>query len=90
MSVSVEFDNRLVPRTGLRSARVPVRREATVREVVDRLAAEHGAQVRPGLLDGEPLRHDVLAVCESTEGQETLSPDSVVRAGDTVRFELVE
>lgn len=90
MDVSVEFDNRLIARTGLRTARVGVHRDATVRELVDRLSTEHGQQIRPGLLEDGPLRTDVLAVRESPSGPEPLSADSTVRSGDTVRFELVD
>lgn len=90
MDVTVEFENPLVARAGVRAARLGVRREATVREVVERLSSEHGEQVQWGLLADGPLRADVRAVRESPTGPEPLSADSTVMPGDTVRFELVD
>lgn len=90
MDVTVEFENPLVARAGLRAARLGVHREATVREVVERLSREHGQQVLPGLIEDGPLRTDVRAVRESPDGPEPLSAESTVLPGDTVRFELLE
>lgn len=88
MNVTVMLTGTLVARTGTRKARVAVPEDATVADVVDKLAEEYGPQVRAGVLDGQRLRSDTVVVRESFDSTETLSTESPLENGDTVRFQL--
>lgn len=88
MNVTVELAGTLVARTGTRRATVAVADDATLEDVVDALTADHGPQVRSGVLDGERLRSDTVVVREAADGTESLSTGSSVHPGDTVRFQL--
>jgi hypothetical protein len=87
MDVEVKLTGTLAARTGTHRARVGVTPDATVADVVDALAAKFGPQVRAGVLEGSRLRADTVVVRESPDAS-TLSADSAVEAGDTVRFQL--
>jgi len=88
MNVTVKLTGTLVARTGTREARVAVPEDATLRDVVEKLADAYGPQVRAGVLDGERLRSDTVVVRESVDSAETLSTASSLENGDTVRFRL--
>jgi molybdopterin converting factor small subunit len=88
MNVTVKLTGTLVARTGTREARVAVSEDATVADVVDELAEQHGPQVRAGVLDGQRLRSDTVVVRETFDSTETLSTHSSLESGDTVRFQL--
>ena len=88
MNVTVTLTGTLVARTGTREARVAVPEDATVADVVDRLADQYGPQVRAGVLDGQRLRSDTVVVRETFDSTETLSTHSSLESGDTVRFQL--
>ncbi|WP_135805710.1 MoaD/ThiS family protein [Halorussus marinus] len=88
MNVTVKLTGTLVARTGTREARIAVPEDATLRDVVEKLADSYGPQVRAGVLDGERLRSDTVVVRESVDAGETLSTASSLENGDTVRFEL--
>lgn len=88
MNVTVELAGTLVARTGTRRATVAVPDDATLVDVVEKLAAEYGPQVRAGVLDGERLRSDTIVVREQVDETEPLSTRSPVEPGDTVRFQL--
>lgn len=91
MGVTVELNGPLVARTGVLSSDVPVNREATVADVVERLSQEYGDHVRAGLMEEwGRLRSDTRAVRESADRTEPISTDSTVVPGETVRFELVD
>jgi molybdopterin converting factor small subunit len=88
MNVTVKLTGTLVARTGTREARIAVPEDATLRDVVEKLADSYGPQVRAGVLDGERLRSDTVVVRESADPAETLSTASSLENGDTVRFQL--
>jgi len=88
MNVTVKLTGTLVARTGTREARIAVPEDATLRDVVEKLADAYGPQVRAGVLDGERLRSDTVVVRESVDSAETLSTASSLENGDTVRFRL--
>jgi molybdopterin converting factor small subunit len=88
MNVTVKLTGTLVARTGTREARIAVPEDATLRDVVEKLADSYGPQVRAGVLDGERLRSDTVVVRESADSAETLSTASSLENGDTVRFQL--
>ncbi|WP_158057614.1 MoaD/ThiS family protein [Halorussus halophilus] len=88
MNVTVKLTGTLVARTGTREARVGVSEDATVGDVVEKLADKHGPQVRAGVLDGHRLRSDTVAIRESVDTAETLSTGSNLESGDTVRLSL--
>ena len=91
MNVTVKLTGTLVARTGTHEARVGVPEDATVGDVVEKLADEYGPQVRAGVLDGHRLRSDTVAVRESVDAPgtpETVSTASHLESGDTVRLSL--
>lgn len=90
MGVEVRLSGSLIARAGARRATVPVRDEATVVDVVERLADEYGPQVKPAILEGGRLRSDTVALRELPTPAERLAPTSQVRPGDTVRFEVAD
>ena len=87
MDVQVKLTGTLAARTGTHFARVGVDDDATIEDVVDALAREHGPHVRSGVLEGHRLRTDTVVVRESPDG-ETLTAGSHVTPGDTVCFQL--
>ena len=87
MNVTVKLVGTLVARTGTHQATVGVADDATLGDVIEKLAAEYGPQVRAGVLDGERLRSDTIVVREAVDG-EPLSTRSHVEPGDTVRVQL--
>lgn len=88
MNVTVKLAGTLVARTGTHRATVAVEENATLADVIDELAKEHGPQVRGGVLDGEHLRSDTIVVREAPNTSKPLTTHSPVKAGDVVRFKL--
>lgn len=87
MDVQVRLTGTLAARTGTHDARVGVDEDATVADVVEALAREHGPQFRAAVLQGHRLRSDTVVVRESSDS-ETLTAGSHVTPGDTVHFQL--
>lgn len=86
MNVTVELVGTLVARAGTHRATVAVPEDATLADVIEKLAAEHGPQVRAAVLDGERIRADTVVVRERAD--ETLHPASRVEPGETVTVQL--
>lgn len=86
MDVEVKLTGTLAARTGTYRARLGVDNDATVGDVVDALTDTYGPQVSAGVLDGDRLRTDTVAIREAEE--KPLSIRSELDAGDTVRFQL--
>jgi hypothetical protein len=88
MSVRVDFSNELVARTGTNQVQVSLAgKETTLATLVERMSEQYGPQVRSGLMEGDRLRKDTVAVRETERGQERLTPDSTVHSGDTIHFQ---
>lgn len=88
MCVMVKLTGVLTLRTGIDESRVIVSENATITDVIEKLAKENGPQIRPALLKGDRLRSDTVVVRESRDDSQNLSSDSVVKPGDTVRFQF--
>ncbi|MFB6165062.1 MAG: hypothetical protein ABEJ31_07875 [Haloarculaceae archaeon] len=84
----IEISRSLAARVGAQEAHVGVREGDTVRDVIERLAEEVGTQVETGMLDGERLRSDVIAVRNAGREPEPVSADSPLEPGDTLEFHL--
>jgi hypothetical protein len=90
MGAEVRLSGSLVARAGARRTTVPVSEGTTVVDVVDRLAEEYGPQVKPAILEGDRLRSDTVAFRELPTPAERLAPNSRVRSGDSLRFEVAD
>ncbi|PSP85658.1 hypothetical protein BRC83_02735 [Halobacteriales archaeon QS_1_68_17] len=88
MCVTVEFSRSLTARIGTHEARVGVREGETLGDVIRRLADEYGPQVRSGLLERGRLRSDTIASREVDGRRQSITLDTPVESGDTLRFEL--
>mgnify|MGYP000515191691 CR=1 FL=1 len=84
----IEISRSLAARGGTHEAHVRVVEGDTVRDVVDRLAAEYGSQVASGMLDGNRLRSDVIAVRNPDTGHESVTADTALHPGDSLEFHL--
>jgi hypothetical protein len=84
----IEISRSLAARVGTHEAHIGVREGDTVRDVIERLAAEYGPQVRSGMLDGERLRSDVIATRISDTATEPVTADSSLEPGDELEFHL--
>ncbi len=84
----IEISRSLAARVGTHEAHVGVREGDTVRDVIERLANEVGPQVHSGMLDGERLRSDVIAVRNPDTDHESVTADSDLEPGDTLEFHL--
>jgi hypothetical protein len=84
----IEISRSLAARVGTHEAHVSLREGDTVQDVIDRLAAEYGSQVATGLLDGDRLRSDVIALRESDSHRESVSATSALEVGDDLHFHL--
>ncbi len=84
----IEISRSLAARVGAQEAHVGVREGDTVRDVIDRLAVEYGSQVARGMLDGNRLRSDVIAVRNPGREQESVTADTALRPGDALEFHL--
>lgn len=84
----IHISRSLAARVGTHDAHVGVRQDDTVRDVIDRLAAEYGPQVRTGMMEGERLRSDVIAVRNPDAEHESVTAESRLEPGDTVEFHL--
>lgn len=86
MNVTVELVGTLVARAGTHRATVAVPEDATLADVIEKLADEQGPQVRAAVLDGQRIRSDTIVVRETAD--ETLHPTSPVEPGETVKVQL--
>ncbi|WP_336002156.1 hypothetical protein [Halorientalis halophila] len=84
----IEISRSLAARVGAQEAHVGVREGETVRDVIDRLAALYGSQVQSGILDGNRLRSDVIAVRNPDAEHEPVTADSELTPGDALEFHL--
>ncbi len=84
----IEISRSLAARVGTHEAHVAVRDGDTVQDVIERLAAEYGSQVQTGMLDGERLRSDVIAVRNPDADHEPVTAVSPLTPGDTLEFHL--
>ncbi|WP_246983820.1 hypothetical protein [Halorientalis marina] len=84
----IEISRSLAARVGTHEAHVRVVEGNTVRDIIDRLADEYGAQVRSGLLDGDRLRSDVIAKRHSEMMTESVTADSEIEPDDELEFHL--
>lgn len=84
----IEISRSLAARVGAQEAHVGVREGDTVRDVIDRLTTEFGSQVASGMLDGDRLRSDVIAVRNPDTAHESVTADTTLRPGDALEFHL--
>jgi len=84
----IEISRSLAARVGTHEAHVGVRDGDTVRDVIEKLAGEYGTQVETGILDGNRLRSDVIAVRNPDADHEPVTATSELDAGDTLEFHL--
>ncbi|WP_136716423.1 MoaD/ThiS family protein [Halorientalis salina] len=84
----IDISRSLAARVGTHEAHVGVREGDTVRDVIERLASEYGTQVQTGMLDGERLRSDVIAVRNPDRDHEPVTAASSLEPGDTLEFHL--
>ncbi|HMB51321.1 hypothetical protein ACFR9U_02160 [Halorientalis brevis] len=84
----IEISRSLAARVGTHEAHVAVRDGDTVQDVIERLSAEYGTQVQTGMLDGERLRSDVIAVRNPDADHEPVTAASPLTPGDTLEFHL--
>ncbi|MFB6082937.1 MAG: MoaD/ThiS family protein [Halorientalis sp.] len=84
----IEISRSLAARVGAQEAHVGVREDETVREVIDRLADLYGSQVASGMLDGDRLRSDVIAVRNPDTDHEPVTADTALQPGDSLEFHL--
>ncbi|WP_299265995.1 MoaD/ThiS family protein [Halorientalis sp.] len=84
----IEISRSLAARVGAQEAHVGVRDGETVREVIDRLTELYGSQVASGMLDGNRLRSDVIAVRNPDTDYESVTADTALRPGDSLEFHL--
>jgi hypothetical protein len=67
---------------------VAVDGETSLLAVIDELAAEHGPQVRTGLLEAERLRSDTIVKREGDGIEQSICASDLVKDGDRLRFKL--
>jgi hypothetical protein len=84
----IHISRSLAARVGTHEAHVGVRPDDTVRDVIDRMAEEYGPQVATGMLDGDRLRSDVIAVRNPDSDHEPVTAGSRIEPGDTLEFHL--
>ncbi|WP_424017818.1 MoaD/ThiS family protein [Halorientalis pallida] len=84
----IDISRSLAARVGAQEAHIGVREGDTVRDVIDRLAAEYGSQVASGMLDGNRLRSDVIAVRNPDTEHEPVTADTALDPGDSLDFHL--
>lgn len=84
----IEISRSLAARVGAHEAHVGVREGDTVQDVIERLATEVGSQVQTGMLDGNRLRSDVIAVRNPDTDHEPVTARSGLEPGDTLEFHL--
>ncbi|RXK51943.1 MoaD/ThiS family protein [Halorientalis pallida] len=84
----IDISRSLAARVGAQEAHIGVREGDTVRDVIDRLAAEYGSQVASGMLDGNRLRSDVIAVRNPDTEHESVTADTALQPGDSLDFHL--
>jgi len=84
----IEISRSLAARVGTQEARVGVREGDTVRDVIHRLADRFGPQVEHGMLDGDRLRSDVIAVRNPNTDHEPVTARSSLAPGDSLEFHL--
>ena len=84
----IDISRSLAARVGAQEAHIGVREGETVRDVIDRLAAEYGSQVESGMLDGDRLRSDVIAVRNPDTEHEPVTATTTLTPGDSLEFHL--
>lgn len=84
----IEISRSLAARVGTHDAHVGVRDGDTVQDIIERLAAEYGSQVQTGILDGNRLRSDIIAVRNPDSDHEPVTARSGLEPGDTLEFHL--
>ncbi|WP_247009987.1 hypothetical protein [Halorientalis litorea] len=84
----ISISRSLAARVGTHEASVGVHEGDTVRDIVERLADQYGPQVRSGMLDGDRLRSDVIAVRNPDSDPESVTADSPLAPGDDLEFHL--
>lgn len=84
----VEISRSLAARVGTHEAHVSVQPGDTVRGVIERLAEEYGSQVETGILDGERLRSDVIAIRKTAEDEQPVTASTALDPGDALEFHL--
>ncbi|MFB6178627.1 MAG: hypothetical protein ABEI77_02750 [Halorientalis sp.] len=84
----IEISRSLAARVGTHEAHVGVHEGDTVGDIIERLASEYGTQVQTGMLDGDRLRSDVIAVRNPDSDHESVTATSPLTPGDTLEFHL--
>lgn len=84
----IEISRSLTARVGTHEATVGVNEGDTVGDIIDRLADSYGPQVRSGMLDGNRLRSDVIAVRNPETDREPVTADTTLEHGDALEFHL--
>lgn len=84
----IHISRSLAARVGTHEATVGVRDGDTVGDIIDRLAEDYGSQVRSGMLDGDRLRSDVIAVRNPETDHEPVTADTTLERGDSLEFHL--
>jgi adenylylsulfate kinase-like enzyme len=84
----IQISRSLAARVGTHDAHVRVIDGDTVRDIIERMAAEYGSQVRAGMLDGDRLRSDVIATRDSGGMTESVTADSPIEPEDELEFHL--
>lgn len=88
VGVDIELTGALVARTGAHEEHVVVPTGSTIADVVTTWGARAGDHVRLGLLDGDRLRSEVLAVRVTDARDERLVASDRVHAGDAIRLQF--
>lgn len=84
----IEISRSLAARVGTQEARVSVHEGDTVGDVIGRLGDHYGPQVQFGMLDGDRLRSDVIAIRNPDSEHEPVTATSPVEPGDALEFHL--
>ncbi|MFB6143019.1 MAG: MoaD/ThiS family protein [Halorientalis sp.] len=84
----IDISRSLAARVGTHEATVGIHEGDTVRDLIERLADRYGSQVRSGMLDGDRLRSDVIAVRNPEGDRESVTADSELSPGDDLEFHL--
>lgn len=86
MTVEIHLTGVLAARAGTRRTYLSAPEDATLADVIDRLADRHGPGVRSALVDGNHLRTAATVRRRGNVAEESLSLHSHVAPGDRLRF----
>ena len=86
MTVEVHLTGVLAARAGTRRTYLSVPEDATLADVIDRLAERYGPTVRPALVEGNRLRASATVRRRGNVSEEALSLHSRVSPGDRLQF----